>query len=257
MTPQPLKGQYMNDLLTRSPRILVVQNTATSGLGRLGDWLVWEGMTLEVVSGSSMPPTLEGYHGVVLLGGGFMPDDDQGRPWLPHERKLARQALTHQIPLLGICLGQQLLAHIAGGEVTESSGETERGSVEIRLLPAAADDPLFSRLEQEELRMIQNHKDSVTGIPPEAVLLATSEACSIQAFRVGGCAWGVQFHPEVGHERLRTWDEASLAKQGVNKEELALAAEEHGPQNLRQSQSLAQSFASVVARYAEGERGSE
>lgn len=235
-----------------TPRILAVQNSPTSGLGRLGDWLAFAGLKVELMAGSSMPATLEGYHGVVFLGGGYMPDDDHSLPWLPQERELAGQALRHRIPLLGICLGQQLLAHVGGGEVTASSGQTERGSVAIKLLPAAAEDPLFSPQEDQELRMIQNHKDSVTALPPEAVLLASSPACPIQAFRLGDCAWGLQFHPEVGPERLRTWDEASLAKQGVDKEALARAAEADGPQNLRQAKLLAQTFAAIVTDCAQG-----
>lgn len=236
---------------SRSPRVLVVQNSPTSGLGRLGDWLSSEGLIVELVAGATMPPALQGYHGVVLLGGGFMPDADGSHPWLPDERQLVQEALIHQVPLLGICLGEQVLAHVAGGEVTESSGETERGSVAIQLLPSAASDPLFSAMEDQELKMIENHKDSVTALPPEAVLLASSEACSIQAFRVGSCAWGIQFHPEVGAERLRTWDEASLAQQGVDKETLAQQAEEDDPQNKRQSQAFARSFAALVTQFAQ------
>lgn len=238
---------------SQAPRILVVQNSPTSGLGRFGDWLSSEGLIVELVAGAVMPPDLEAYQGVVLLGGGYMPDADEAHPWLPHERQLVREALAQQMPLLGICLGEQVLAHVTGGEVTESSGETERGSVAIQLLPAAATDPLFSAIADPELRMIENHKDSVTVLPPEAVLLASSEACCIQAFRVGQCAWGVQFHPEVGAERLRTWDEASLAQQGVDKEALAQQAEKDDPQNKKQSQELARSFAALVKQFAQRE----
>lgn len=232
------------------PRILVVMNSSTSGLGRLGDWLVQEDTTVELVAGRNIPNSLSGYHGVVLLGGGFMPDDDATGPWLPLEREITREALHDELPFLGICLGEQVLALVTGGEVTEASGETERGSVGVNLLPEAEQDRLFSPLAGEQLRMIQNHQDSVTALPDEAVLLGTNEACRVQAFRVGEAAWGLQFHPEVGAERLRTWDEASLTSQGIDKEELARAAEADSETNRRQSQALAASFAAVVHDYA-------
>ncbi|NLS10790.1 type 1 glutamine amidotransferase [Nesterenkonia sp. MY13] len=233
-------------------RILVVQNSPGSGIGRLSNWLAEDGAVVELVSGVNLPDTLQGYHGVILLGGGFMPDNDERGPWLPKERELTQQALDQRIPLLGICLGEQVLAHVAGGEVTESSGETERGSVGIDLLPAAAEDPLFASLAGQQLRMIQNHKDSVTALPDDAVLLGTNEACKVQAFRIGDCAWGVQFHPEADAYRIRGWNESSLAEDGIDRAALAEAAEAEAPENERQSRELARSFVAQVKAFAEG-----
>ncbi|ROR73214.1 type 1 glutamine amidotransferase [Bogoriella caseilytica] len=231
-------------------RILVVQNSPSSGAGRLSGWLVEEGLSVDLVDGDELPPTLAGVDGVVLLGGGFMPDNDEHAPWLHRERALTREAIAKEIPLLGICLGEQVLALVAGGEVTASSGETERGSVGIDLTEAAAEDRVFSSLAGEQLRMIQNHKDSVTRLPEEAVLLGTNEACKVQAFRVGSVAWGLQFHPEVDASRLKKWNEASLAKVGVDRDALAAAAEVDAPVNVRQSRELLANFAAVVREQA-------
>lgn len=235
---------------TSPPRVLVVQNSSGSGVGRFAEWLVAEGCVLEVVGGENLPETLNGYSGVILLGGGFMPDNDERGPWLPKERALAKEAIDAGVPLLGICLGEQLLALVGGGQVTASSGETERGLVSIDLLPAAEQDPLFSGLSGEQLQMMQHHKDSVTGLPPEAVHLGTSQTCTVQAFRIGSAAWGVQFHPEAPPERIRTWDEDSLAKEGFDRSALIARAEEQRPENLRQSKALAARFAELVKQHA-------
>ncbi|MGH1561940.1 type 1 glutamine amidotransferase [Mumia sp. DW29H23] len=229
------------------PTVLVAQNSPTSGAGRLVSWLDAAGIACTVVSGEDLPSSLDGYDGVVTLGGGFMPDADDHAPWLPHERKLTVQALQREVPLLGICLGAQVLALCAGGEVTASSGETERGSCPVELLPAADDDPVFGGLVAHgPLRMIQNHRDSITALPAGADLLATSDACRVQAFRVGVCAWGVQFHPEVGPERLAQWDEAALAADGYDRSALIAAAEADAAANETQSRTLVEAFAQVV-----------
>jgi GMP synthase-like glutamine amidotransferase len=157
------------------------------------------------------------------------------------------EAMTAGTPVLGICLGAQLLAHVTGGEVTATSGEGERGSTPIVLLAAASDDPVFGKLAPyEELRMIQNHQDSITELPPHAVHLATSEACRVQAFRVGSAAWGVQFHPEVEGARVADWNEAKLAADGFDKAALVAAAERDAPINTEQARLLVRSFAEFV-----------
>ncbi|MFD1825896.1 type 1 glutamine amidotransferase [Mumia zhuanghuii] len=234
-------------MTTRRPEVLVVQNSPTSGGGRLPDWLEAEGVSPNRIAGEDLAPTLTGVDGIVLLGGGFMPDDDERSPWLAQERRLVVQALQAEVPLLGICLGAQLLAICAGGEVTEKSGETERGSCGVTLLPAAADDAMFAELAAYgELRMIQNHEDSVTALPPGADLLATSDECRVEAFRVGMSAWGVQFHPEVGAERLRSWDEAALQADGYDRAALIAGAEADASRNEEQSRALIAAFARVV-----------
>lgn len=230
-------------------RVLVVQNSPSSGPRRLTGWLAEAGVTPEIVQASDgLPETLAGYDGVVLLGGGFMPDDDAGHPWLPRERALAREALDREVPLLGICLGQQLLAHVAGGTVTARSGETERGMCALEVLPNAAQDPLFGRFagSSEPLWMMQNHEDSVTEAPPEAILLVTSPDCRVQAFRVGPVAWGLQFHPEAPPEAIENWDEAALAGQGLDRAALLAEARTHAPGNTTRSRALIEAWATLL-----------
>ncbi len=153
------------------------------------------------------------------------------------------------MPLLGLCLGGQLLAHVTGGGVTARSGETERGMCALTMLPDAADDPVFGDLpgvQDGPLWMIENHEDSVTTLPPSATLLVSSDVCRTQAFRVGEAAWGLQFHPEARPERIATWDEAALSEQGIDRAVLAEAALVHAAENEAQSRALVQAWANVV-----------
>ena len=126
-----------------------------------------------------------------------------------------------------------------------ASGRPERGSCAVALRPEAAGDALFAGLPGE-FRVIQNHRDQVTELPPGAVRLAESDACPVQAFRVGERAWGVQFHPEVGADRLERWDEAALAEDGLDLATLRAEAERAEPEAARHARRLAANFTDLV-----------
>jgi GMP synthase (glutamine-hydrolysing) len=237
---------------SRSPRVLVVRNAERSGPGRFLTWL--EEMGLRVVevradAGETVPVAADGHDGVVLLGGGFLPDDDRHAPWLPAERDLTRSAVEGKVPLLGICLGAQVLAAAGGGTVLGAHGRPERGSCAVTLRPEATGDALFAGLPGE-FRVIQNHRDQITGLPPGAVRLAESDACPVQAFRVGERAWGVQFHPEAGADRLDRWDEAALAEDGLDLTTLRAEAERAEPESAAHARRLAANFADLVREFA-------
>ncbi|GAB2856817.1 type 1 glutamine amidotransferase [Actinoallomurus bryophytorum] len=203
------------------------------------------GLRIVEVDGASAPGSPDGFDAVVLLGGRFLPDDDRAAPWLPAERELARRAVARGVPLLGICLGAQVLAAATGGTVRGCHGSPERGSCRVSLRGEAGTDPLFAGLPGE-FRVIQNHRDQITGLPPGAVRLAESEACPVQAFRVGERAWGVQFHPEAGADRLGQWDESALADAGLDLRVLRAEADKAEPESARHARRLAANFASVV-----------
>ena len=97
-----------------------------------------------------------------------------------------------------------------------------------------------------ELRMIQNHHDSITKLPPGAVHLATSESCRVQAFRLGATAWGVQFHPEASATRLAEWDDSKLSAEGFDRAELIARATADAPTNTAEARALVGAFAAVV-----------
>jgi GMP synthase (glutamine-hydrolysing) len=244
-----LRSVTLSSFSYRVPRVLAVRNTERSRLGRFLSW--WEEMGLQVVEvdGASAPVSPDGFDAVVLLGGGFLPDDDQRAPWLPAERELARRAVAGGVPLLGICLGAQVLAAATGGTVRGAHGTPERGSCRVSLRREARTDALFAGLPGE-FRVIQNHRDQITELPSGAVRLAESEACPVQAFRVGERAWGVQFHPEAGADRLGQWDESALAEAGLDLRALRAEAEKAEPESARHARRLAANFADLVRRIA-------
>lgn len=233
-----------------SPRsgaeVLVVQNTPGGGPGRIGDWLRGAGLDVEVArpfAGDLLPGALGG-RALIVLGGGFMPDDDARAPWLPDTRRLTRQALDAGTPFLGICLGGQLLAQVAGGTVRAAYGRPEHGSTEIRLRPAAGEDPLLHGLG-DTVPAIERHVDTITELPDGAVWLASSEACPYQAFRLGRCAWGTQFHPEAEAARIAAWDPAGLTAHGLEPADVLARAEAAEPRAVEVWSEFTRRFARV------------
>jgi GMP synthase (glutamine-hydrolysing) len=151
--------------------------------------------------GQPAPDDPAGYDGIVVLGGEQNVVDAPRLRYLQDEIALIGDALERRQPLLGVCLGAQLLVAAAGGEVVRVS-DPEIGWYEVEALPEAAADPLFGALP-ERFSSYCWHSYGVE-LPEEATLLARS-AVSIHGFRLGASAWGVQFHPEVTREILLDW----------------------------------------------------
>ncbi|WP_121745374.1 type 1 glutamine amidotransferase [Streptomyces sp. E2N166] len=228
-------------------RLLVVQNGPDGGPGRFGDWLTSDGPALDVVhayAGAPLPRRLA-HEGVMVLGGGYLPDDDVRAPWLAPTRALVAEAVERGAPVFGICLGGQLLAHVAGGTVRADHGEPEFGSTPLTLRAEAGSDPLFRDLP-ERVTAVEHHVDAVTALPPGAAWLMESERCPYQAFRVGDRAWGVQFHPEAGADRARSWAPERIRAKGLDPAELSRQAERDETAAEVVWREVARRFAAVV-----------
>jgi GMP synthase-like glutamine amidotransferase len=205
-------------------------------------------VALDVVhayAGAALPRRPE-HDGVLVLGGGYLPDDDERAPWLAPTRALVAEAVRRGTPVFGICLGGQLLAQVAGGTVRGEHGEPEVGSTPLTVRPEAGADPLFAGLP-ERVTAVEHHQDAVTALPPGAAWLMSSERCPYQAFRVGERAWGVQFHPEAGADRVGSWDAERLRARGLDPAELSRRAERDEPAAEAVWREVAGRFAAVVA----------
>ena len=150
-------------------------------------------------------PDPERLSGAIVLGGDMGVHETGRYPHLDRVRDFMGRALRAGTPLLGICLGGQLLAQLAGGTVASPSPHGEKGIGRVRLSAAGESDPLFAGVPNPFVTF-QLHGDSFTP-PPGATLLADSAACSAQAFRLGASAYGVQFHPEVDCDIVACWEQ--------------------------------------------------
>jgi GMP synthase-like glutamine amidotransferase len=146
-------------------------------------------------------PALAEASAVIVLGGYMGVHDEADYSFLVPLKRFIQDAAEAGTPLLGICLGGQLLAHVLGGEV-RSNHRGEKGLKEIHLTSAGQDDPLFAGLPPA-FSAFAWHNDSFT-VPPGATHLAASAVCPGQAFRYRN-AWGVQFHPEVDASIVESW----------------------------------------------------
>ena len=186
-------------------RALIVQNTAHEGLGWLQDWLPEFGVDVHPTHpymGHRVPPSVEG-DALIVLGGPMGANDDSDAPWLPATRALLATAIDDGVPTIGICLGAQLLAVAAGGVVERGTAGPELGLGKVTV--DASDDLL---LETGTLPVVQWHFDTVTQLPEQALLLASSDQYDVQAFRVGEVAWGLQFHIEATPSMVEDWAQA-------------------------------------------------
>jgi GMP synthase (glutamine-hydrolysing) len=167
--------------------------------GDYGDWIA-AGMrwprgwvrVAEVDQGGVLPPP-DALAAAVVTGSAAMVTDEAA--WVEATASWLRHAVAGGLPVLGICYGHQLLAHALGGRAGWNPVGVEVGVVEITLTAAAGDDPLFDATPLRFPACV-SHRQSVLELPPGAVRLASSAMDANQAFRVGPCAWGVQFHPE-------------------------------------------------------------
>jgi len=142
------------------------------------------------------------YNGLVVLGGPMSVNDTDRYPHLREEMDALRSAIDAGLPVLGICLGAQLIAAALGASVVRNPVK-EIGWSTVEPTSAGSRDPLFKHLGKTE-QIFQWHGDTFR-LPEGAELLAQTDACRNQAFRHGGNVYGLQFHLEVDKALIRRW----------------------------------------------------
>ena len=185
-------------------KLLVCQHVPFEILGTLNPLLREAGFRMRYVNFGRHPdarPGLDGYSGLVILGGPMSAYEvEHGH--LATEVSLIRTALDRDLPVLGICLGAQLIAKALGATVRPNR-VPEIGWYGVSTTEEGSRDPLFSHFKETET-LFQWHADTFQ-LPKKAVRLATSPGCRNQAFRFGDHVYGFQFHLEVDEPLIERW----------------------------------------------------
>jgi GMP synthase (glutamine-hydrolysing) len=183
-------------------RVLAFRHVPFEGLGLIAPVLAKRDIDVDYAdlyeAGSAMPD-IAAYDALIFLGGPMSVNDDL--PYLGGEMELIRRAMARRQPILGICLGAQLIAHALGAKVRRNSAK-EIGWYSLRFSEAAENDRLFHGLAAET---VFHWHGETFDLPPGAELLASSDLCRNQAFRIGEYVYALQFHLEVTPDIIADW----------------------------------------------------
>jgi GMP synthase (glutamine-hydrolysing) len=185
-------------------RTLAISHQRDAGPGVFAEALAASGSELDIwhIAETGRPPDDPlGYDAVMTFGGAMHADQLDAHAWIAPQKKLLAELISAGVPLLGVCLGSQLLVEAAGGEARRAR-RPEIGWHPVELTAEGVADPLIGPLAPS-FEAFQWH--SYECVPPsDAVVLARSPVC-VQAFRVGERAWGIQFHAEVSAADAAAW----------------------------------------------------
>jgi GMP synthase (glutamine-hydrolysing) len=233
-------------------KLLVFQHSAREPLGVLDPMLRRAGFRIRYINFSRQPdlePDVSRYNGLVVLGGPMNVDQQHLHPHLSTEIAVIRDALARGIPILGICLGAQLLAAALGANV-QPNHVREIGWYRLHATAAAGGDPLCRHIGEHHV--FQWHAYTFD-LPPGAVHLASTRTCPNQAFRYGDRAYGLQFHLEADLPLIQKWlqvpeykAEAEAAGPEHHLEHILRDTHAHSPQALTLSEQVFGEFITLT-----------
>jgi GMP synthase (glutamine-hydrolysing) len=184
-------------------KIIILIHTASETAGSLGEYLKEIGVDAQIIrldKGDRIPP-LGAFDAVISMGGTMNVYEEDKFPFLKDETEFLKEAIYKDTPIVGVCLGGQMIAKAAGATVVKSPTK-EVGWYPVALTAKGRRDLLFDGLP-ESLEVFQYHED-MFNLPEGAELLAKSEGCPHQAFRLRN-AFALQFHVEVTPDMLKEW----------------------------------------------------
>ena len=183
--------------------VLIIRHTVTEGAGYFSEFLDRHSIPWQLIridTGDVLPNILNGYSGLCLMGGPMSVNNDL--PWIPKELALIRQAVSEDIPVIGHCLGGQLLSKAMGGVVTQNPVK-EIGWGQVRITDANAAEGWISNSDKP-INVFHWHGETFS-IPPLGVRILESAYCANQAFILNNRHLGLQCHIEMTPEMVQTW----------------------------------------------------
>ena len=187
---------------TTRKRVLVLQHADPEHPGLIADAVQEVGGVLEIIRGDlgqPVPESLGGYDGLIIMGGPQSVYEEEKPPYLRAEKRLAKQAIDSNLPLIGVCLGSQIIADVLGSEVHPSGG-VEIGWKEVILSREATSDPVLSTLPAT-FTPLHWHGD-VYDLPNGATPIGSSDMTPVQGFIYGTTTYALLYHLEMAHQQI-------------------------------------------------------
>jgi GMP synthase (glutamine-hydrolysing) len=224
-------------------RVLSVVHEPDAGSGVFGEFPAW-------VPSTEPPPSNGDFDALMIFGGSMHVDQDDEHPWLDPEKALVRDALARGVPILGVCLGSQMLAEVAGA-VPHRMSDPEIGWYDVEITDAGAADPVLGPLAPRARLFAWHHY--AAPVPEGGVELARTPTCT-HAFRIEGKpAWGVQFHAEVTRENLfgwlDGWESSEAVHTSFDRDAIRATSERHIDEQNEIGRGLAARFLAEAERH--------
>ena len=242
--------------------ILVLQHDARCSPGRLGEVLRASGKLLDVrrldlpteelggpKGNKHVPVDFDDIEGVISMGGHMNVGEDY--PWMSRELEFLRETHKRNLPLVGVCLGHQMIAKALGGEVgpmDPPSAQGEEGMFPVKQHPVANTDIVLAGVPWRHMQF-QSHRQEVKTLPPGATCLQYSDACKVQSFRAGLRTYAFQYHFECDPAMIRSFigaDDREHAGKDPYLVEVLASCQQHYAEYARVSARLCENLASFL-----------
>lgn len=191
-------------------KALIIENAAGEGPGILSNILSkrgWFSQTVKLHMGRSIPSNWRSFNLLIIMGGPMNVYEEDRYPFLEKETKMISEALNREMPILGFCLGSQLMAKACGARVSKGHIK-EIGWYPVRLTEDGKKDILLCQLPGE-FSVFQWHSDTFQ-VPERGICLAESDEYPSQAMRIGNMSYGFQFHFEITAGMIKDWIKSGI-----------------------------------------------